>query len=90
MRHASVHERIATLRQLATEAGREQEHNPNSQSSVEEERQRRRIAERLRSALRIRTRRASIPGVSQPAQETTSAQTENLVMTGGSDGGART
>ena len=90
LRHASVHERIATLRQLATEAGREQEHEPNSESIAEEERHRRRVAERLRSALRIRTRRASTSGPSHAGGETASAQAENRVTARGTDGNTRT
>lgn len=90
LRHASVHERIATLRQLATEAGREQEHEPNSESTAEEESHRRRVAERLRSALRIRTRRASTSGPSHTGAETASVQAENTVTTGGTDGNTRT
>lgn len=89
-RHLSVHERIATLRQLATEAGRAQEHNPNAEQSAEEERHRRRVAERLRSALRIRTRRASTSGASRPVQDTTAAQGEGSAITGGADGATRT
>lgn len=90
LRHASVHERIATLRQLATEAGREQEQETNSESTAEEERHRRRVAERLRSALRIRTRRASTSGPSIADAETASAQAENTVTTGRADGNTRT
>lgn len=90
LRHASVHERIATLRQLATEAGRQQQHEPNSQSTAEEERHRRRVAERLRSALRIRTRRASTSGPSHAGAEAASAQIENTVTTGETDGNTRT
>lgn len=90
LRHASVHERIATLRQLATEAGREQEHEPNSESTAEEERHRRRLAERLRSALRIRTRRASTSGPSHAGALTVSTQAENAVTTGATDGNTRT
>lgn len=89
-RHLSVHERIATLRQLAMEAGRAQEHNPNIEPSAEEQRHRRRVAERLRSALRIRTRRASTSGANRPVHETTPAQGEQPVMTGGADAAART
>lgn len=90
LRHASVHERIATLRQLATEAGREHQHEPNSQSTVEEERYRRRVAERLRSALRIRTRSASTSEPSHAGSDTASAQTENTITAGRTDGNTRT
>lgn len=90
LRHASVNERIATLRQLATEAGREHQHEPNSQSTAEEERHRRRVAERLRSALRIRTRRASTSRPSHAGGETASAQTENTITAGETHGNIRT
>lgn len=62
MRHAPVHERVATLRQLATEAGREQQHAASSPVGIAEEaRQRRRLADRLRSAFRVRTRTNAAP-----------------------------
>jgi hypothetical protein len=57
MRHAPVHERVATLRQLATEAGQEQQHDPsNSAGAAEEASRRQRLADRLKSAFRVRTR----------------------------------
>lgn len=50
--HAPVHERVATLGQLAAEAG--QEHTAsNSVGIAGEARQRRRLADRLRSAFRV-------------------------------------
>lgn len=55
-RHASVQERIVTLRQLAAEAGVDRRGQAATPVTAEEVTRRRRLADRLRSRFRIRTR----------------------------------
>lgn len=74
-RHAPVHERIATLRQLARESGQQQPTDPaSSATAADGSRNRLSLADRLRERFSVRTR-------SNNAHDETSAPTTSATET---------